>query len=60
MEAASLEAGDSIYLQVQDDPPGSILLIPVEVVTRWLEQGRRLDSRSSLGSFTESSEVSEQ
>lgn len=41
MEGARVHVGDMVYFQVQDDPPGSILLIPVGVVTGWIQRGRR-------------------
>lgn len=48
LKAAGLEPGDQVYFQAQEDPPGSIVMIPVEVVTRWLELGRRADGSGQV------------
>ncbi len=46
---AGLQPGDQIYFEVQDDPPGCILLIPERVATQWWKRGRgdRRGSRAS-------------
>ncbi len=46
MKRVHLRVGDEIYLQVNDDPPGTLLLIPMEVATEWFEKGRRAAERA--------------
>ena len=43
LHAASLEAGDAVYFQVNDELAGSILVVPMEVATRWFELGQRAE-----------------
>jgi len=43
LQAARLESGDAVYVIVIEDPPGSILVVPMEVATRWFELGRQAD-----------------
>lgn len=40
LAAAGLSAGDSVYLQAVDDPPGAVLIVPTEVAIEWFETGR--------------------
>lgn len=47
LRAANLEPGDAIYVQVNDDPPGTILLVPMEIAAAWFELGRRRDRNRS-------------
>lgn len=43
LEATGLQPGDSVYLLPNDDPPGAILIIPVETAARWFKTGRNAD-----------------
>lgn len=43
LAAADLQPGDAVYVMSNDQPPGSILVIPVEIAARWFEQGRASD-----------------
>lgn len=38
-----LGKGDEVYLQVQESPPGTVLIIPMELMARWVDAGRSLD-----------------
>ncbi len=40
LNAAGLAPGDSVYVQVADDPPGAVLVVPTEIAGRWFEAGR--------------------
>jgi bifunctional DNA-binding transcriptional regulator/antitoxin component of YhaV-PrlF toxin-antitoxin module len=40
LAAAGLAAGDLVYVQAADDPPGAVLVIPVGIAARWFEAGR--------------------
>jgi len=40
LAAAGLAAGDLVYVQATDDPPGAVLVIPVDVAARWFEAGK--------------------
>jgi AbrB family looped-hinge helix DNA binding protein len=52
LRAADLKAGDSVYFIAGDDPPGTVLIVPVEIATRWFEHGRRnsMDTRDQEAS----------
>lgn len=39
MARVHLRPGDEEYLQVSDEPEGTLLVIPVEIATRWFEAG---------------------
>lgn len=41
MKRVHLRPGDEVYLQVSDDPAGTLLLIPMEIATRWFERGKK-------------------
>jgi antitoxin component of MazEF toxin-antitoxin module len=41
MKLVHLHIGDEVYLQVNDDPPGTLLIVPMEIATDWFERGRR-------------------
>lgn len=41
--AAGLAAGDSVYVQAVEDPPGAVLIVPVEIAARWFEAGKAGD-----------------
>jgi hypothetical protein len=40
MDRAHLRPGDQVYLQWNDQLPGTILIIPVEIVAEWIRVGR--------------------
>jgi len=40
LRSAGLQPGDQVYFEVQEDPPGCILLIPQELAIRWWDRGR--------------------
>ena len=44
---ADLAYGDSVYVMSHDDPPGTILVVPVEIAARWIEQGRAAESEDT-------------
>lgn len=48
LTAANLQPGDFLYVQANDDPPGTIVLIPVEMATTWFEDGRESSRRRAL------------
>ncbi len=48
LQSAGLAPGDSVYLQATEDPPGAVLVVPVEVAARWFEAGKEND-RSGAG-----------
>lgn len=48
LQASGLAPGDSVYLQAAADPPGAVLIVPVEVAARWFEVGRTTE-RADLG-----------
>ncbi|MGQ0824220.1 MAG: AbrB/MazE/SpoVT family DNA-binding domain-containing protein [Actinomycetota bacterium] len=43
LHAAGLSAGDLVYVQAVEDPPGAVLIVPVEVAARWFEAGKATD-----------------
>jgi hypothetical protein len=45
--AAGLAPGDSVYIQASEDPPGSVVIVPVEVAARWFEAGKVSDRARS-------------
>jgi antitoxin component of MazEF toxin-antitoxin module len=47
MKLVHLTPGDEVYLQVNPDLEGTLLVVPVEVATRWFEAGRRADQKAS-------------
>ncbi len=40
MADVNLQKGADVYWQVQDDPPGTVLLIPADMVQEWIRRGR--------------------
>lgn len=40
-ERLSLRVGDQVYFMTNDQEPGTLTIVPVELMSRWLEQGRR-------------------
>jgi len=42
MDRAHLRPGDQVYLQSNDQIPGTILIIPLEVVAEWIRVGREV------------------
>jgi hypothetical protein len=47
MDRAHLQPGDKVYLQWNDDLPGTLLVIPVEIMSEWIRLGR--EARQSDG-----------
>ena len=45
MKMVDLRPGDEVYLQVNPDLEGTLLVIPVEVATRWFEAGQEASRR---------------
>jgi antitoxin component of MazEF toxin-antitoxin module len=45
MKAVDLQPGDAVYLQANPDVPGTLMVVPMEIATRWFEAGRRTDDR---------------
>lgn len=41
-----LDAGDFVYVMQSDDEATSLLVVPVERVTEWMQTGRRQDGRA--------------
>jgi hypothetical protein len=37
----TFKPGDRVYLQWNDDLPGTLLVIPVEIVSEWIRLGRQ-------------------
>jgi hypothetical protein len=46
LNAVGLAAGDSVYVQALDDPPGAVLIVPADTAARWFEAGRTVASTS--------------
>jgi AbrB family looped-hinge helix DNA binding protein len=40
LSAAGLAGGDLVYVQAVEDPPGAVLIVPVETAARWFEAGK--------------------
>lgn len=40
-QRAALEVGDQVWMEVLDDPPGAVLMIPAEVVDQRWEAGKQ-------------------
>jgi len=47
MKLVHLQPGDSVYLQVNPDVPGTLVLVPVEMAARWFDTGRCADRKSN-------------
>lgn len=41
MNTVGLQIGDQVYLAQHEELPEAIVVVPIEVVTRWLDAGRR-------------------
>jgi AbrB family looped-hinge helix DNA binding protein len=41
MDRAHIQPGDQVYLQWNDQQPGTILIIPVEIMSEWIRIGRQ-------------------
>lgn len=52
LHAVRLKAGDSVYVMEADEPAGAILVIPVEMASRWFEVGRKATSSKDESSST--------
>jgi antitoxin component of MazEF toxin-antitoxin module len=46
MKSVDLRPGDSVYLQANPDVRGTLLVVPMELATRWFEAGRQADRRA--------------
>jgi len=46
LNAVGLAAGDSVYVQALEDPPGAVLIVPADTAARWFEAGRTGASQS--------------
>lgn len=44
----NLEPGDSVYVAMDPDIEGSLVVIPVERVVTWLEAGRRSEKQQQV------------
>jgi len=40
LNAVGMAAGDSVYVQALEDPPGAVLIVPADTAARWFEAGR--------------------
>lgn len=52
MRQVGLDLGDQVYLAQHDEVAEAIVIWPIEVVTRWIDQGRSLGSENSPTSET--------
>jgi bifunctional DNA-binding transcriptional regulator/antitoxin component of YhaV-PrlF toxin-antitoxin module len=52
LHAVRLKAGDSVYVMEADEPAGAILVIPVEMASRWFEAGRKAATPDETSSTT--------
>jgi antitoxin component of MazEF toxin-antitoxin module len=43
MDQVHLALGDQVYVAKAEDPEGALLILPVEIVSAWLDRGRRLE-----------------
>lgn len=41
LHAVRLKPGDSVYVMEAEEPPGAILIVPVEMASQWFEVGRQ-------------------
>jgi len=41
LEQVRLGPGDQVYVARAENPDGALLILPVELVSEWLERGRR-------------------
>jgi bifunctional DNA-binding transcriptional regulator/antitoxin component of YhaV-PrlF toxin-antitoxin module len=46
-DRARLEPGDSVYVMQSDVEPGSLVVLPVEMVAEWIRLGRRHQAEDS-------------
>lgn len=47
--AAGLAPGDTVYVQVADDPAGAVLVVPTEMAGRWFEAGLARERQGPTG-----------
>lgn len=45
MRQIDLEPYDSVYVAVAEDTEGTLMVIPVEKLVRWIDAGRRREAR---------------
>jgi AbrB family looped-hinge helix DNA binding protein len=43
-----LEAGDQVYVLVDDRIPGALAVVPVERLTEWVRMGREAEERERI------------
>jgi hypothetical protein len=48
MDRASLRQGDQVYVQWNDAEPGTLLIVPVEIMSEWIRLGRLARSANEL------------
>ena len=53
MRLVALEPGDQVYLQVNPDHEGTLVVVPVEIATRWFNLGRETERREGADGTTE-------
>jgi bifunctional DNA-binding transcriptional regulator/antitoxin component of YhaV-PrlF toxin-antitoxin module len=46
-ERMNLRVGDQVYFFANDDEPGTINIVPVEMVATWIGRGRRASKDAS-------------
>lgn len=42
MAQVRLEIGDQVYVAKAEEPAGALLVLPVELLSRWIDEGRRV------------------
>jgi AbrB family looped-hinge helix DNA binding protein len=48
LNAVGLAAGDSVYVQALEDPPGAVLIVPADTAAKWFEAGRAGATKTSV------------
>ena len=58
VDRVRLQPGDSVYVLQSEVEPSSLVIVPVERITTWLEMGRRQDEagRTMIAEEVESDE----
>ena len=41
LEAVGLKAGSEVYVMENEDPKGTILIVPKQLLTSWVDRGRQ-------------------
>ena len=55
MDRAHLQPGDHVYLQWNDEMPGTLSIIPVEIVSEWIRVGRLSQQQPTQSPSSDSS-----